>query len=89
MSLNPNNELVDAVKALHGNPDFAALREQLGVLASALTHRALEAPPEFRVDATAYARGVVDVWVMVEAAASGRRQNVVKKPALDKNGATP
>ncbi len=66
MSLNLGPEAYEAVTRLKNNSDWrafvAALHEQL----NAFVHRALEVPPESRVDATGYARSLADLLTLID-----------------------
>lgn len=67
MSINILRAHVAAQK-LRGNPDFTEFCDGLGEVANSILHSALQSEPGMRVDSTAHARGVVDVWKAVEAA---------------------
>lgn len=79
----------DAAVKLRGNPDFEELCEGLGVVAGALVQSALLATPDMRIDSTAYARGVVDVWMGFEVARLGVHPRQVKPPPLPAQALNP
>lgn len=68
MSLNIGTIGVDAVQALRINPDWTKLLDALSNVVRDRLHAALEAPPDFRVDATAYARALSDMHTALYAA---------------------
>lgn len=71
-----------AAGKLRGNPDFTEFCEGLGEVAVNLLHSALQSTPELRVDSTAHARGVMDVWRSVEAARLELNPRQVKPPPM-------
>jgi hypothetical protein len=81
MSINLLKAHVAAGK-LRGNPDFQEFCEGLGDVAVAILHSALQSTPELRVDSTAHARGVMDVWRAIEAARLDLNPRQVKSPPM-------
>lgn len=80
MSINIQTAAVNAVIELRGNRDFERLVEALGVLVQGRIVGAVNAPVDHRVDATAYARGMYDLWEALESARSGVPISQVKSP---------
>jgi hypothetical protein len=83
--MNLGNPVTEPARRLKDNKDWEELRAGLSDYASSAMNSALSAPPEMRVDATAYARAVRDVWVSLEAATAGVNPNQVKKPGSPKH----
>ena len=65
---------------LRDNTDFQEFCAGLGEVATNLVYSALQAGPDMRIDSTAYARGVADVWRGVEAARLDTNPRQVKPP---------
>lgn len=80
MSLNLGNDVSEAALALRADPHFAALRAGMAKVVNDKISQALDSPVEQRVEATAYARALRDVWVALEAGAQNVRANTVKLP---------
>ncbi len=84
MSINIQTAAVNAVVELRGSRDFERLVEALGTLAQARVIGAVNAPIELRVDATAYARGMYDLWEALESARQGVQISQVKPQPLSR-----
>lgn len=82
MSLNLGTPTVQAAAALRPDPHFEQVRAGLAEVVQARVNAALDAPVEQRVEATAYARAIRDVWVALEAATLGVRPAAVATPRL-------
>lgn len=82
MSLNLGDAATRAARTLCFNEGFTALRAGLGDLAQTKVNEAISSHPESRLEATAYARALRDVWVALEAAALGVRQQQVPQPSF-------
>lgn len=80
MSINLGNEGLAAARALRMDANFAALRAAIGEFAWARMNASLEVPQELRVEATAYARAVRDLYVAIEAGTIDQPQRAVKVP---------
>lgn len=80
MSLNLGNEVMSAAQALRGDTNFAALRAAMVSVVHDKINGALESAPEHRVEATAYARALRDMWLALEAATQSVRVSTVKLP---------
>lgn len=81
MSVNLGTQAVTATQELRNNKDFERLLEALGDLAQKRMIGAMNSPPEMRLDATAYARGMFDVWEGLQSAYTGVPISQVKPPA--------
>lgn len=82
MSLNLGNDAMKACEALRANPDFQRLLAAIGPVVGARIELSLEVEPNVRVDATAYARGMRDVWVALQAATDQIQQRMVDKTKM-------
>lgn len=80
--MNLGSVATDAALRLKNNPDWIAFKAGLEATAGALMNASLASPPEARLDATAYARAVRDVWIAVEAATTATGQRGVAKPGV-------
>jgi hypothetical protein len=78
--VNIGNEGVMACRGLKGNEQWDMLRAQLYKLAADRTDVALNSDPSARVDLTAYARALRDLWVALESATLELRHQSVDKP---------
>ncbi|HEY1491979.1 MAG TPA: hypothetical protein VGF35_05090 [Steroidobacteraceae bacterium] len=83
MSVNIGTDGVQAVQELRGNREFERLLDALEIVAGKFHLSAIDSPPEFRVDQTAYARGMIELWQALRAAWDGTKPNTVK-PSLGK-----
>lgn len=75
MALNLGPEAYEAIVRLKGNAEWRAFVQALNAQWAHFIHLAIDMPPENRVDATGYARGLRDLAAhiqMVEDPASGR-----------------
>jgi hypothetical protein len=72
-----------AAMKLRGNADFEEFCEGLGEVANAYVRSALLSTPEMRIDSSAYARGVLDVWIGIEAARLELHPRQVKSSGLN------
>lgn len=84
MSLNLGNEGLKAAAELRASPHFAALLGALEARAYEMMTRALESDSAGRVDATAYARALRDLWIALESGATGVPQRAVRQPRAAK-----
>ena len=82
MSINLGNETMAAARALRFNEPFAALRLGLGQFAHKKMSTALDSAVDLRIEATAYARALRDVWVALESATLEIPQNGVERPQV-------
>lgn len=82
MSINIGQAATDAVLALRGNEHFMTVLNHLHRVASEKLHESLLSGTETRVDATAYARGISDVWRALEVAYTGQHISQVPKPRI-------
>lgn len=89
MSINIGQAATDAVLALRGNEHFMTVLTNLHRVASAKLNEALFSTPDQRVDATAYARGISDVWIALEVAYTGQHVSQVQRPRLSRPKAPP
>lgn len=81
MSLNLGTEGVNACANLANAADFVLFRDALLERARDQMNQALDIEPAKRDDAIGYARALRDLWIAIEAAATGQRANAVRKPA--------
>ncbi len=86
MSINIGSEAVNAVIELRGSRDFERLIVALGVLTQTRMIGAMNSPVDHRMDATAYARGMFDLWEAMEAARLGVQISQVKPGPLNRRG---
>lgn len=70
----------DAAIKLRGNPDFEEFCEGLCLVATDLVASSLRSTADMRVDSTAFARGVMEVWVGIEAARTNQNPRQIKAP---------
>jgi hypothetical protein len=85
LSINIGTEAVTAVQELRNNRDFDRLISALGQLTQTRVLGAIATPQiEHRVDATAYARGMYDLWEALHAAYFGIQLSQVKPQPLGK-----
>lgn len=82
MSINIGQAATDAVLALRGNEHFMTVLSAMHRVASDKLNESLLSSPDARVDATAYVRGVVDVWRALEVAYTGQHISQVPKPRI-------
>jgi hypothetical protein len=87
VSINIGTEAVSAVVELRGSRDFERLTTALGVLTQTRMLGALNSPVDHRMDATAYARGMYDLWEALEAARLGVQISQVKPQPLGRGRA--
>lgn len=81
MSINMGTAAVNATQELRNNAEFEKLLTALGLLAQARMIGAVGSPVEMRMDATAYARGMYDLWEALQSAYTGVPISQVKPPA--------
>lgn len=84
MSINLGNDGVNAARELRSSPSWAKICEALRLQTVAKMNAAMEAPIGDRVDATAYARALRDLWIAFESATTATNQNAVAKPGPEK-----
>lgn len=87
MGLNLGTACLAAARALRTDPNWAIIREQLGVAALDRMNAGLDSAPELRVEATAYARALRDLWLAFEAGTLEIHQRQVEKPRMRAPGA--
>lgn len=80
--MNLKNETFQALQELRGHPAFQVFRADLHRLASTELYTAAGAAPENRVHATSYAKAIVDLWVLIEAASTNVTTNKIEKPLI-------
>lgn len=78
MSINIGTEAVNAVVELRNSNDFGRLVSALGTVTQTRMLGSMSAPIEHRVDATAYARGMYDLWEALHAAYTGVQLSQVR-----------
>lgn len=78
--MNIGERACKAITALRGNPDFAEFVDALGDEAQKFVFRANSSTLELRIDATAYARGVFDIWTAIAAQHQNQKPQQVKLP---------
>jgi hypothetical protein len=78
-------QAVTAVQELRNNKDFERLLEGLGVLSQKRLLDAAATVPDMRIDATAYARGMYDLWEAMQSAYTGIPISQVKPPSPNRN----
>jgi hypothetical protein len=80
VSLNLGTDAINACMNLSNSADFILFRD--GLLERARDHmnQALDIEPTKRDDAIGYARALRDLWIAIEAAATGQRIQQIKKP---------
>jgi hypothetical protein len=79
--INIGNDGVTACKNLKGNEFWDTLRAQIYRVAVERTDAALSSDPAARVDLTAYARAIRDLWVAVESATLEVNYRQIEKPS--------
>jgi hypothetical protein len=80
MSVNLGTEAVQAIYELRSEPQFARFVDAFGDYAQTQMMRSMGA--ENRVDATAYARAIYEIWVAIASAHTGKHQTQVKPPSM-------
>jgi hypothetical protein len=80
MAVNIGATAVNAVVELRGNRDFEQLLAGLGEFVQVQMQRSMDAPVERRVDQTAHARGMYDIWEGLFAAYNNLIPSQVKIP---------
>ncbi len=78
MSLNLGTPACQAIQNLRNSDQWPALMGGLAEIATARMHVALQSAPDMRVDNTAYARALHDIYVAFEAASRGVNAKQVK-----------
>jgi hypothetical protein len=81
MSINLGSPAIDAIGNLRGSDIWPLIMTAIEECARAKLHAALESSIADRVDATAYARGIHDVFVALSAASQRVNPRVVSKLA--------
>jgi hypothetical protein len=76
--INIGTDSVEAIKELRGNRDFAKLLDALETVINAKVYEAGRAPVEQRIDQTAYAAGMFDLWRSLHATHAGLHPSQVK-----------
>jgi hypothetical protein len=71
MGLNIGTRAVEACQEMRGNASFAVFRGELKRLWSDKILGAIACPAEARIENTAYARAIYDLWLSVEGATLG------------------
>jgi len=82
MSINIGTDAVKAVIEMRDSSDFGRLVAALGTVTQTRVLGAMSAPIEHRVDATAYARGMYDLWEALHAAFTGVQLSQVRPEPL-------
>jgi hypothetical protein len=82
MGVNIGTAAVNAVVELRGNRHFDELVGALGVIAQTRLLAAVGSDVAVRVDATAYAKGMYDLWAAMHAALTDTHPSQVKLPPL-------
>lgn len=80
--INLGTHGVEAARALRGDARWDTLRAALGQLALDKMHAALDSSVEHRVEATAYARALRDLWSAAESATLDINARLLQKPKL-------
>jgi hypothetical protein len=79
MNITLNNDVTAAAKALRGNPDWEKFRKGLGDVSDSMTDKAIGSDPALRIESTAFARALRDLWVQLEAATNDVPPRTVQK----------
>lgn len=87
MSINIGNDAHSAVVELRASRDFERLVSALGALTQTRMIGAMNSPIEHRMDATAYARGMFDLWEALESARLGVQISQVKPAPMTRGRA--
>lgn len=87
MQLNIGTAGTDACRSLANSSDWKSLREALLERVQHYANAALECAPEYRVDNTAYARALRDIWTAFESATTGVPIQRVDRPVTGKHNA--
>jgi hypothetical protein len=77
MGLNIGTPAAEACRGLRGSKEFALVLAELRRMWSDRLIAAASSPVEQRIEATAYARALLDLWVGYEAATSGKNPRAV------------
>jgi hypothetical protein len=77
--INLGTPACEAIRELRGNPDFQKFVQAMGERVWDYTRNSLESPPEHRIDQTAYAKAMLDVWVAISAEMTGNGQQRTKQ----------
>jgi hypothetical protein len=86
MSINLGAAGISAIRFLRMSEHWPEFAQAFADVASAKAYAALESPPEARVDATAYARALVDIHVAITAAVQDINARAVPKLPITKRG---
>lgn len=78
--MNLGNDGITAARALNGNESWNGVMAALGRVAAEHGDKALDCELTHRVDQTAYARALRDLWVALTAATAGVQPRLVEKP---------
>lgn len=82
MSLNLGPEAYEAVVRLKNNSDWRCFVTGLHDQMSVFMHRAVEVPPETRVDSTAYVRALSDLLTHIDQIEHAKQGYRGTKPAI-------
>ena len=78
--LNLGTEAVHCLRELQQSPYFERFREHFAVFVYRKLHEAVASPVDQRIEATAYARALRDMWIAFESAALEKPQRSVELP---------
>jgi hypothetical protein len=80
MAINIGSQAVNAIQELRGNRDFERMIDGLGDVVQTKMQRSMDVPSDQRIDQTAHARGMWDVWEALHAAYHNLIPAQVKPP---------
>ena len=78
-TINLGNDGLAAAKALRGNEHWERILRAIGEAADRAVDHSIGSDPARRIEDTAYARGLRDTWIAMEAATRDTNQRVVQK----------
>lgn len=76
--MNLSNRGMEALLALRHNDHFLVFMEEMEEQVFRTLHASVNTAPPMRTDATAYARGVCEVWAFMRAASENKRVSAIQ-----------
>lgn len=78
--LNLGTEAIACLREMQQSLFFQRFREHFATFAARKLYEAVSSPVDQRVEATAYARALRDIWIAFESAALDKPQRMVELP---------